>query len=179
MDIFSILNRIDTKEEPLCITSGDASSPKILSINQSISILQNKECINATDSGGFYDPTKSTLIESPESEYKKKWIKLDKHQKINRLMHYINNTNIIKENGIMFKQVQTLLVDFIMNKCIKNFNVNYNEIEGVILDVPDLKQNISTKLYYIGTDITEINIITKDYKNLPIPFKGINLGTLF
>ena len=121
------------------------------------------------------------MSESYDTEYKKKWIKLDKHQKINRIMNYINNMVDIISIPEHRLQVQALLVDYIMNKCTKNFNVEYCEETGTIIALPDLKQNAVSKLYYIGIDVTEINSVIKDYTKLdiPQPFKGIPLSSLF
>lgn len=180
--IISVDVDVTKKDEAMgAIIKSSATPIEIININQSILILGNKPDVLNTASGNannnYYNVDQSKILDHKDTEYNKKWPKLDKQQKINRLMNYIRKLNI-KDLDI-FKQLQTLLVDLVMNKCIKNFIVNYCEIEGIIKEIPDLKQNIVTKLYYIGSDVTDISITLHECPKTLKPFKELNLKALF
>jgi hypothetical protein len=163
------------------VTAHALSTIEFININQSILILDNKadniigETGNA--SNDYYHADQSKILDHKEYEYNKKWCKLDKHQKINRLMNYIK-TMTFEEEGT-FRKTQSLLVDLIMNKCAKSCTINYCETEGKIISIPDLKYSSITKLYYIGDDISDISITIKDCPATIKPFKELNLKALF
>ena len=175
------------------LPSNKTESPiEFININQSILILDNKkEGISRTEiidkeiagqetgniGNDYYNVEQSKILDYKDYEYNKKWIKLDKQQKINRLMHYIQTLNITDTEK--FAQLQILLVDLVMNKCIKNFCIDYSESEGIVTGIPDLKYSTTSNIYYIGTDVRDISITIKECTAPLKPFKALNLKAMF
>jgi hypothetical protein len=186
MDIYNLLNELPQTSNKTVVES----PIEFININQSILILENKTDISIGETGNssndYYHVDQSKILDHNDREYNKKWYKLDKQQKINRLMNYINTTEIIGEHPEPMRmqlqlqlQLQSLLVDLVMNKCIKSFCVEYCEIEGKIKAIPDLKYNYTTSCYYVGTDIRDISITTLPKPVSMKPFKELNLKEMF
>lgn len=100
------------------------------------------------------------IIDDNTETYKKQWSKLDKYQKINRLMLYVKSLDITDLERE--KQLKILLIDSVINKIlIKNTDVIYDEEKMEIKNIPDL---IFTDKYHIGEDIT--TVIIKECTNI-------------
>ena len=108
-----------------------------------------------------FDPT-STEKTVEEIEYYKPWGKLDKQQKINRLMAYVMKLKShmnLSNNEII--QLRTLLIGAInTRKITRGADVEYSEQIGEVVKIPSLKRNITTKHFYMGDeDDSDINVI--------------------
>ena len=116
---------------------------------------------------------------SDGSEYCKPWGKLDKQQKINRLMDYVNRLKeqMSLSNGEIVKLRSLLISAVNERKITRKSDVEYCETSGSILKIPGLKHNKQTKHFYIGTDSSDVNI-TKITSSGVSPVKKLDLAAL-
>lgn len=126
-----------------------------------------------------FDPSVETTSEGDAEEYLKPWGKLDKQQKINRLMAYING---LKDEmalaGDQVVQLRQLMISSINERQItKKSDVEYCEKTGVILRVPGLKLNPDTKKFYIGTDTSDVKLTKVTTEKLQ-PVKKLDLNNM-
>ena len=90
------------------------------------------------------------LQASDTTQYTKAWGKLDKQQKINRLMSYVNKLSLKQDKAL---QLRKLLIDGVVNKRLtRKADVDYCQETGEILRIPKLKQQIvgNRNFYLIG-----------------------------
>lgn len=90
------------------------------------------------------------LQASDSTQYAKAWGKLDKQQKINRLMAYVNKLSLAQDKAI---QLRKLLIDGVVNKRLtRKTDVEYCQETGEILRIPKLKQQVNgmKNFYLIG-----------------------------
>lgn len=168
MDIYTSLNRIKLPK----IKIDDIVLITLLEPEDSLKILNQ------------YDYNKINLnkvkisddIEDIKHQYKKPWIKLDKFQKINRLMEYVKRLKISKEEEINLKN---LLIDNINEKKItKKTDIEYDELNGLIIEIKNLYKNINN-IYYINKDITMLDVVKTEICSKPVAtFKKLNISNI-
>ncbi len=168
MDIYTSLNRIKLPK----IKIDDIILITLLEPEDSLKILNQ------------YDYNKINLnkvkisddIEDIKHQYKKPWIKLDKFQKINRLMEYVKRLKISKEEEINLKN---LLIDNINEKKItKKTDIEYDELNGLIIEIKNLYKNINN-IYYINKDITMLDVVKTEICSKPVAtFKKLNISNI-
>ena len=113
--------------------------------------------------------------ESFDDNYNKPWSKLDKFQKINRLINYINKLSLNKEELLNLK---VLLIESINDKKLKNKDeVIYDSKKGIITEILNLNKN-RNNMFYIKTDISNINIVKTEAKNITT-FKKLDIKSMF
>jgi len=100
-----------------------------------------------------YDPVAHQNATN-QAEYNRSWSKLDKQQKLNRLMAYVNKLrDDMQLNKDEVIQLRTTLVNAINNKIITRKNdVEYCDKTASILKIPGLMQNDTNRHFYIGRD---------------------------
>ena len=168
MDIYTSLNKIKLPK----IKIDDIVLITLLEPEDSLKILNQ------------YDYNKINLnkvkisddIEDIKHQYKKPWIKLDKFQKINRLMEYVKRLKISKEEEINLKN---LLIDNINEKKItKKTDIEYDELNGLIIEIKNLYKNINN-IYYINKDITMLDVVKTEICSKPVAtFKKLNISNI-
>jgi len=168
MDIYTSLNRIKLPK----IKIDDIILITLLEPEDSLKILNQ------------YDYNKINLnkvkisddIEDIKHQYKKPWIKLDKFQKINRLMEYVKRLKISKDEEINLKN---LLIDNINEKKItKKTDIEYDELNGLIIEIKNLYKNINN-IYYINKDITMLDVVKTEICSKPVAtFKKLNISNI-
>jgi hypothetical protein len=149
-----------------------------------ITILNNQDTLNILNK---YDYNKIVLnkktqpdTESPEDEslqYNKTWLKLDKFQKINRLIQFINTMNLTKEEKLDLK---ILIVENINEKKLtKKTEIIYDETLGIVKEIINLKKNNCNK-FYINKDITQLDVVKTEVinKNSISSFKKLDIKNL-
>jgi hypothetical protein len=114
--------------------------------------------------------SKSDEINNVDS-FNKPWGKLNKQNKLNRIMKYINE---IKErnnlNVIETQKLKTLLIDSVKNRLItRKSDVEYCEEKGEILKIEKLKRNQVTGEYQIG-ETPRLSKVTNVKFKLPTSF---------
>lgn len=118
-------------------------------------------------------------ISQGTEEFLKPWGKLDKQQKINRLMDYVNTlieTMSLSQEQVM--QLRSLLITAVNDRKITRKNeVDYCDSTGKILKIPELKQNPENKKFYLGRDDTNTNLSGVTVKKLN-PVKKLDLNSL-
>jgi len=137
----------------------------------------------------LFDPKVYMSADENLENYLKPWGKLDKQQKINRLMSYVN---VLKDDmsltPVQITQLKQILIIAINEKHItKKTDVEYCEQTGSVLRIPALKLNTDTNLFYILNDLetnkAEITPsasikITKTTAEKIQPVKKLNLNDL-
>ena len=170
VDIYSFINNYKVIDIDSLYESTELS---LLPLNQSIALLQHKHTHEINETGSFYNPTIDISSVSTDTEYNKKWGKLDKQQKINRLMHYVIKMNLPRTEQ---KQLQNLLIDAILNKIItKKSDIEYCDVIGEVTSIIELKRNVHSGIFYLGKDVTAINITIHAKQINIVPFKKLDL----
>ena len=119
---------------------------------------------------------KDININEDKDTYLKPWIKLDKFQKINRLMSYVNNLNLSVKEIFQFKKL--LLNNVIDKKLLKKNEINYDDKKGIIISIYNLKKN-SKNEYYINNDLNDCDIVKVEKNNNIKNFKNLDFNQLF
>lgn len=126
----------------------------------------------------FFNPDTVSNGSSDYEDYLKPWGKLDKQQKINRLMAYINDlaasTNMPREEQM---QLKSIIISAVNERQItRKTDVEYCEKTGLVLKIAGLKQNPETKRFYIGTDVSDTRVTkTTDAKLAPVKKLDLNV----
>lgn len=104
-----------------------------------------------------YDPTH---IDLTSDDYLKPWGKLDRQQKINRLMSYINELKTqMSLNPEQITQLKQLMIQAVNERQItRKSDVDYCDKTGAVLRIPLLKLNSVTGKFYIGSDSTDVKV---------------------
>lgn len=162
-DLLNIINRIKTPQD---IEENNLSI--ILDAQNSIELYKK------TDYKNIVLKTHNKVINNDNEQYLKPWIKLDKMQKINRLMLYIKKYNLDKKKH---NHLQKILIEALNEKklCRKN-EIVYDELKGIIIDIKELKQN-KHGYFYLGIDISNLNI-TKTENTNKFVFKKLDIKNL-
>lgn len=126
-----------------------------------------------------FDPSANMTSEGDAEEYLKPWGKLDKQQKINRLMAYINSLKAeMSLTNEQLMQLRQLMICSINERQItRKSDVEYCEKTGTILRVPGLKLNPDTNKFYIGTDTSDVKLTKVTTEKLQ-PVKKLDLNNI-
>lgn len=126
----------------------------------------------------FFNPDTSSAV-SDHDDYLKAWGKLDKQQKINRLMAYVNElgtANSMSHEEQM--QLKSIIIAAVNERQItRKSDVEYCEKTGCVLKIAGLRQNPETKRFYIGKDVSDTRV-TKTTDEKLNPVKKLNLNDL-
>ena len=146
-----------------------------LSVKESLNILNKFDYNKIKLNKKLKTETKQETDELYDDNYNKPWSKLDKFQKINRLIHYINKLNLNTEEKTNLK---LLLIESINEKKLKNKDeIIYDSEKGIIIEILNLNKNINNN-YYIKKDITNIDIVKTEVKNIST-FKKLDIKSMF
>lgn len=144
-----------------------------------ISLLEYKDSLEIYNKFDYNKITinkkqKKIITDSTENIYAKPWIKLDKLQKINRLMAYVKS---LKLNYDEENDLKKILIESLNDKkMIKKTEIIYDELKGIIIEITDLHKNSDNK-FYIGKDISNLNIIKTENINKMV-FKKLDIKNL-
>lgn len=140
--------------------------------NSSIIILSNKEAVDIYKQYDYMNLNASNKINEDNLnliQYLKPWVKLDKLQKINRLMAYINKLSNISNKNDLIRNFIKLIND--KSYKYKKNEIIYDEEKGEINEIKNLNKTSEDK-YFIGSDISNLNI--KTTINNKVQFKKID-----
>jgi|688.fasta_scaffold01965_9 hypothetical protein len=135
-----------------------------------ITILSNKETYDIYQKNDYINSNVINNNQDNTQQYLKPWAKLDKLQKINRLMAYINKLKTISNKSDLIRNLIKLINEK-NYKCKKN-DIIYDESKGEIVEIKNLNKTEEDK-YFIGSDITHLNIKTT-VNNNKVQFKKID-----
>lgn len=152
MNIETIKDRLDLKYYKSIITCLEKNGVNNDWLNQHLMNLTNKNITENLDESITEKHNTSSETDNykqifdSENLYNKPWSKLNAIHKSIKIKEYVNGLKINSEEDR--KQLKDELLILIKTKVLtKKENVNYNETEGKILEIPKLQYK-NSKYYY-------------------------------